>query len=392
MDIASAVQIITPGVDVIDSLSFTSDGNYLNYVSSGANDVEGKMYQIPVLGGTPRLLLDPADTHVTYSPDGRQMAYAMFDIPSNEGRLMLASADGSETKVLAVRKVSGTSGGGDSWGAYVDVEWSPDGQRIAALVNDRDPGGQNSRIVEIDVATGAQKPVPGGRAWRSLTDFRWLPDGSGYVLAGQPKTGTPRQIWIVSYPAGSVRRVSNDLNGYYAISLSADGRTIVAVQVDEASDVWEGPASAPDNARQISAGRLDGIVGIAWTLDNRIVYTALNSERWELLLADADGANARQLIFDGRYRRQPTVCDHGRAVVYTSDSDGADHLWKLDLHSGVSTKLTNGPSEQQAACDADGEWVFYLGQTPTVHRISSKFRFPAARLCKFRIELQWRDR
>jgi Tol biopolymer transport system component len=149
MATASAVQIVPPGVDTIGYLTFTPDGNYFDYWSIGTNDVNGKLYQIPTLGGTPRLLLDPADTRVSFSPDGRQMAYAIFDLSSNEGRLMLANADGSETKVLAVRKVSGTSQGGEYWGAYVDVQWSPDGRHIAALINDRDPAGQNSKGSQI---------------------------------------------------------------------------------------------------------------------------------------------------------------------------------------------------------------------------------------------------
>jgi serine/threonine protein kinase/Tol biopolymer transport system component len=359
MAIASAVQIVPPGIDPIGDLTFTPDGNFLDYLSGGTNEVGDNIYQIPVFGGTPRRLLSPAWTGVSFSPDGRRMAYAVLDVASSEGRLMIANADGSDVKKLAVRKVSG----GYSTSAYQDVEWSPDGQHIAALIDDPQPDGQNSKIVEIDVATGAQRPMP-GRAWRSVSDFTWLPDGSGYVLAGQDKSGEPRQIRIVSYPGGRVRRVSNDLNDYYSVSVSADGRTIVSVQRNYVSDIWVGPAEAPDNANQVSSGRQDGMNGIAWTTDNRIAYVANHSENFDLFIADADGGNERQLTFDRRYHGQPAVCDRGRAVVSMSDSGGASHLWKLDLQSGVSTELTNGSGEEAPACDVTGEWVFYLGQAP----------------------------
>jgi Tol biopolymer transport system component len=121
---------------------------------------------------------------------------------------------------------------------------------------------------------------------------------------------------------------------------------------------------APDKAKQVSSGREDGVWGLAWTPGDQIVYTALDSGHWDLFLVDADGANVRQLIFDGHYLEWPTVCDRGRAVVYSSNFDGAGHLWKLDLHSGVSTKLTNGSSEVQPACDAAGESVVYRAQAP----------------------------
>jgi serine/threonine protein kinase len=364
LDVPSAVQILPPGKDQIFDLTFTPDGNFLDYQSGGANDVNGKVFQIPALGGTPRRLLDPADTPVSFSPDGRQMVYAIFDVASNEGRLMLANADGSNVKELAARKGSEKYSAGPSSGAYQVVRWSPNGLRVAALINDPDPGGNSLRFIEIDVATGAQKAMS-GRKWRAVNDFGWLPDGSGFLLTARDKSGAAMQLWMVSYPSGKARRISNDLSDYANVSFSSDGRNIVSVQYNIVGQVWVGPADAPDNAKQVSSGREDGVWGLAWTPGDQIVYTALDSGRWDLFLVDADGANVRQLIFDGHYLEGPTVCDRGRAVVYSSNFDGAGHLWKFDLHSGVSTKLTNGASELQAACDAAGEWVFYRAQAPS---------------------------
>jgi hypothetical protein len=81
-------------------------------------------------------------------------------------------------------------------------------------------------------------------------------------------------------------------------------------------------------------------------------------------VADADGGNVQQLTFDGHFHESPTVCDSGRAVVYSTDFDGANHLWKLDLHSGVSTKLTNGLGEWHPVCQGTGQWVMDTGQVP----------------------------
>jgi len=355
MDVASAVQIVPAGTAEIFDPTFTPDGSFLDYVSAATNDQNGKIYQIPVLGGTPRRLLDLADTGVSFSPDGLQMAYATADLASGETRLMLANADGSGARRLAERKGAGTS-------AYHAVKWSPDGRRIAGYLNEPDPSGNNFKLVEIEVATGKEKLTP-GQGWRWMSDLTWLPDGSGLLVTAQEKTGVPMQLWMVSYPGGKARRLSNDLSDYYSVSVSANGRTIVALQQNHLSDIWVGPANAPDNAKQVTSGRLDGIDGIAWTPDNRIVYTGNQTDRWELFITDADGGNQKQLTFEGRYREGPTICDHGRAVVFATDIEGAYHLWKLELQSGVSSKLTNGSGEQAPACDAAGDWVWYLGQT-----------------------------
>ncbi len=367
MDVASAVQILPPGTAEISDLTFTPDGNFLDYASNSANDISAKVYQVPVLGGTPRLIVDSSDTGVSFSPDGRQMVYQTLDSASGEERLMLANADGSGARKLAVRKASENFS--------PTAKWSPDGRHVAAFVVGPDPNGNNFSLVEIDVATGLEKPVRGPR-WRFVSDFAWLPDGSGFLVAAEKKTGVPLQLWIVSYPGGKVRRVSNDLSDYYSVSVSGDGRTIVASQMNRVSDIWVGPANSPDNAKQISSGRLDGSHGIAWTPDNRIVYVAMPLEAWEFFVTDADGGNNKQLTFDGRFREDPTVCDHGRAVVYATDMEGPYQLWKLDLQSGVSSKLTSGSGEQAPACDAAGEWVWYLGQTASGS--SRIFKIPIA--------------
>jgi TolB protein len=209
MDVASAVQIVAPAKEQVQDVTFTPDGNFLDYASAGANDIHWKLYQIPVLGGPSRLLLESADTGVSFSPDGRQMAYEVIDIPASEGNLMVANADGSGARRLAVQK---------SAGAYLAVKWSPDGRRIAGYVSEADSSGNNFRLMEIDVATGKEKPIPGPR-WRFLADFTWLPDGSGLVVSAEEKTGVPPQLWIVSYPGGRARKVSNDLSDYYSVSV-----------------------------------------------------------------------------------------------------------------------------------------------------------------------------
>ena len=356
--IESAVQIVPPEANrqIIDA-AFTPDGNYVDYIAYSSFATLAKVYQVPVLGGTPRRLLDAAIAGVSFSPDGRQMAYATFDHSSSEGVLMLANADGSEARKVAARKASMTF----YTGAYSMVRWSPDGQRIAALVSTADPSGQTDGLVEIDVATSKEKPMP-GRRWPGISDFSWLPDCSGLLLAAKDKSSAPVQLWIVTYPGGGVRRLTNDLSSYVSASVSADGRAIASVQQNRASSLWVGAANAPDNARQVTSGRFDGMNGLEWTPDRRIIYTGNHSGKWDLFVADADGGNVRQLTFDGHDKGFPVVCDAGRAVIYSTNFDGIDHLWKLDLQSGTSTRLTNGLGETGPTCQGTGQWVMHNGQ------------------------------
>jgi len=366
---ASAVQTVAPSTAVIFDVTFTPDGGFLDYAVYTGQDAHGKIYQIPLLGGTPRLLFDQADTGVSFSPDGAQLTYALLDIQSGEVQVMITNSDGG-----GAHKLTGYPGS-LSAGTYV-VRWSPDGQRIAALdLTINDPDGLVAGLIEIDAATGRKKPMP-GRHWRTVLDFTWLPDSSGVMLAALSKTGAEPQLWIVSYPGGVTRRVSNDLSRYLSVATSADGRNIASVQMNITSSVWVGPANDPDHAEQVLSGRLDGNTGLAFTLDNRVVYAGNHSENWDLFLADANGNNARQLTFEKHFHGGPTVCDHGRSVVYFTNFDGASHLWKLDLQTGASSKLTNGAEEAIPSCGGDGDWVYYWGQV--AGGTSYAFKVPTA--------------
>jgi Tol biopolymer transport system component len=111
------------------------------------------------------------------------------------------------------------------------------------------------------------------------------------------------------------------------------------------TDIWLGPTSSSDSARQITSGTLDGQRGLCFTPENGIVYAGVYSQNWDLFVADADGGNVRQLTFDGHFHNSPTVCANGQSVVYDWDIRGISHLWKLDLKNGSSVQLTNGLGE-----------------------------------------------
>jgi Tol biopolymer transport system component len=291
------------------------------------------------------------------------MAYISDDLANRESRIFLANLDGSSPRQLSSRKISFPSG------SYALVRWAPNGRRIAASVADYGTTGQVFDLTEVNVATGQEKPMT-GHDWRNINDFTWLPDGSGLLLAAQEKTGIPSQLWILGYPDGKARRVSNDLSEYFSASLSADGSVIASAQTNRSSSVYVAPADAPDQARQVTSGRLDGQIGLTWTGDNRIVYVADHSDNWDLFITDADGQNQRQLTFDGHYHAYPAVCDSSRSVVYYTDFEIPSHLWKLDLQSGAVSKLTNGAGEASPSCSPGAQSVFYLGLTDPKNGLS----------------------
>ena len=360
--IASAVQIVPPGPDLLVDVSFTPDGNFLDYTQMRPPGSEGKIYQVPFLGGTPRQLLGadadgafPMST-VTFSPDGRQIAYGAFDLRRNEAQLVAANADGSQIRKVAERKSS------PELGDYSMLRWSPDGQRLLTCVTrSGNLGALTSLLVEVDPKTGAEKPIRGG-SWRAINDFSWLPDGSGILVAASEKSAVPVQLWILDYPDGHIRRITNDFGDYLSASISLDGSTIASVQKNSIAHLWVADSKTLDNEKQISSGRSDGIWGLTWMPDGHIVYAANPTQNIGLFMMDADGENIRQLTFDQTPHNAPEACAGGRSVIYSTDFEGPWHLWKLDLKSGTTTKLTNGLGEVDPRCPRISEFVTYKRQ------------------------------
>jgi eukaryotic-like serine/threonine-protein kinase len=370
IETASAVQILSPTADILWGPVFSPDGNYVSYeVVPGT--AHGSVYAIPTLGGTPRLLIDSADSSVSFSPDGTQMAYAIVE-GGDELKIMIANRDGSSKRQIASQKT-------EDQVSSSDTLWSPDGKRLAVVrVDGEDPTGLGVSLSEVDLATGTVKRMASKR-WRTIRDLVWLPDGSGLLLVAQEKTGVPNQLWFVTYPGGERRRISNDLMQYRSVSVSADGKSIVGTQWDESSRLWAAPAGSPDASRQLTGGYMDGGHGLTILPDNRVVYTSNHAESWGLFVTDMDGKNMRQLTFDGRFHDSPTACDSGQSIVYGTDSLGIQHLWKLDLKSGSSVQLTNGAGESNPTCSTTGDMVYYIGRIsgkPAVFKMSTSRSAP----------------
>ena len=78
------------------ALRFSPDGNYFYFVRSDPGNPELKfLYRAPLLGGTPQKLAEDVDSNITFSPDGKQIAFMRFDNPEpGKYRLIVRSAQG----------------------------------------------------------------------------------------------------------------------------------------------------------------------------------------------------------------------------------------------------------------------------------------------------------
>ena len=349
----STVQIVPPGSPTFRGITFSPDGNYVDYVQGDPNAESGTLYQIPVLGGNPRKVISDVVGRIAFSPGGKQIAFRR-DFPAEaKSRLFSANADGTgETQI----PTPGQSVSADSFRAPT---WSPDGSLIAFMNRVPDPGGTRWQLFSVKPAYGSVAPI-GNNRWRDVSDLAWLPDGHGFLLTAQEKTGAVSQVWFVSYPQGEVRKISNDLSDHFGVSVTTDSRSALTLQTDQLSNLWIAPKPDGGGARQITSGRKDAIRGMAWTPDGKIVYSANPGGNWDIWMTDADGKNNRQVSTDSHFHDTPVVCEGGRTVVFASDMAGPPHLYRMDLDGSDLKQLTNGSGEFSPDCSPDGRWLVYV--------------------------------
>jgi Tol biopolymer transport system component len=190
----------------------------------------------------------------------------------------------------------------------------------------------------------------------------WLRDSSGLVMVGADQLAGPFQVWLLSYPAGEARRVTNDSNSYNRLSLSADSGTLVALQSRQVTGAWIIPADEPERAKRITFGSGGYRGKISWTPDGKIVYDSEANNATVISIMNADGSNPRQLTGDAAgkaYFGYSTASPDGRYIVFSCDLAGARNIWRMNIDGSNLTRLTTGDGEDQPAFSPDGRWVVY---------------------------------
>ncbi len=347
----SLVKIVPDSESKIGPTAFSRDGEFVYY--SVFDNPLGTLFQVPVLGGSPRRIMAGVTSPVTLSPDGKQLAFVR---PStSESNLFVANSDGSGERKIASRKLP-------AYFSFVGgPTWSPDGTTIACGAGAYS-GSLSATIVSVPAAGGPEKTIT-SQNWVSVSRVLWLGDGSGLIVAAVPElisTGT--QLWYVSYPGGEVRRVTNDLNAYgtSSLGLTADSRTVVTVQAEKSAQLWVvNPGEDLSKAKQITSGKYDGD-SLAWTGDGRLLYTAPSGEQSDVWSVNPDGTANKQVTGDSFTEGLGCVTPDGRFVIFSSNRLGSFNIWKLDLTTGEQNQLTQGTElDSQPECSPDGQWVLF---------------------------------
>lgn len=152
------------------------------------------------------------------------------------------------------------------------------------------------------------------------------------------------QIWHLDYATGEARKITNDLNNYRLISLSADGKSLLSVQEDQTSNIWIAPGGDAATAVQIKSvsGKTDGRDGVDWLSDDKLVYHSVVGGSDGIWSVDSDGKNRKQLTAAGKAGYFPSVSTDGRFIVFVVERGGMRGIWRMDPDGSNAKQIIDG--------------------------------------------------
>ncbi|HEY6763742.1 MAG TPA: protein kinase [Candidatus Sulfotelmatobacter sp.] len=346
----SITQVQPPAEVYFGGMRFSPDGNYFYFVRSDPGTPDLKfLYRAPLLGGTPEKLATDVDSNITFSPDGRKVAYMRYDNPGpGKYQLIVRSLDQGAETALAT---------GSTNQNLFNPAWSPDGKTIICVI--AHSGNDLTGLTAVDVNTGQQRLIMGSADNLSLPT--WMPDGNGMFALDQDRTTnyTRAQIVFISYPEGKLTPITRDTNNYSDLSVGLSGQVLATVLSEGRWNLFvASPASGGNDARAVAPAA--NFTNFSWTHDGRLIEDNDNLLRW---INPDTGAKGTFAIEADSVSGDPWECADGRYIVFLlgrSGSNANQNVWRADASGGNLKQLSNGQQDNYPVCSPDSRWIYYL--------------------------------
>jgi eukaryotic-like serine/threonine-protein kinase len=351
-------------------LTFSPDANYLYFTrDTPDNGLVSRIYTMPVFGGTPRQIVVDVDSAPSLSPDGGRFAYLRWtpDRKDQYSEIHVADKDGSNDRLLY------TSNDKDE--APV---WSPRGNEIAWI----EVTGTTSAVVKI-LNTASKKmstlAQPGGTTFdrkdEGYSDLAWLADGRHLLILYSRAHSDREQIGILDTAGNAFHTLTNDVNAYSQLAITADGMTLATVltDVDSSLAYYSG-----DGGKMISSTPLRITpTSLAWADEDRVflITRGIGISQLERTTGTVEPIDTADLSM-GRYI---DVCGDGH-ILFTAipASGGEPRLFRINGDGSEIAQLTNTGLVRAPFCTPDSQRVYFTVRDESDDLLATLWSVPLA--------------
>ena len=343
-------QILTAIPTRYIGLTFSADGNYLYFTRpSPENIAVSSLFLMPVFGGTPRQIIRDIDSAPSLSPDGSRFVYLRWT-PGQKDRyseIHIADKDGSNDRVVYT-----------SLNAAAPPAWSSQPNQIAWIELSA-PTSSVINVFDIESKAKSSIPQPEGAVYdptRLGTDLAWLPDGKHLVVLYRKGHTDRGQIGIVGSASGDFHPLTNDVNAYSQLAMSADGKTLATVLTNQDSSLayYKG-----DGGTMISSTPLRiSPTLVAWIDEDHLVLAAGGAgiskvERASGTVQPIDTGDINIGIF-------VNTCPNG-VILFTGipKGEGETRLFRINGDGSGLTQLTNSGIARVPYCSPDSQTAYF---------------------------------
>ena len=186
--------------------------------------------------------------------------------------------------------------------------------------------------------------------------------------------GESTDVWFVVARKGNELRLTGD-EGVDTQPVFAPGlRRVFFTRRPPAGreEIWSMDLDGNDERRIVGMGDADVRDPAVAPDDRRVAYTVVRGGRRQVMVAEADGSNARPVVRGGGPSSQPAWSPDGRTLAIVGEEGGRARILLVDAGGGVPRLLAPADGESQTDPDwsPDGSRIVFTRGTGTRSEIA----------------------
>jgi Tol biopolymer transport system component len=327
-----------------------------------ASDTDSGIYLVPALGGPQRRLLSahvPADSGpLSWSPDGKWIAYAGSALPADSHLLHLLSVETLEIKQIS--HVTGCLEEGMP-------AFSHSGKQLAYICllkkNDNEFG-----IYSVVTSGGSPSLVAKfTHGWNLPGGMAWTGDDKKLILS-RPKPGTELELCELTLSDGSFRKLplGQDAGSAFTPAISRKGDKLAYAVDFNHVDILRKDLLHPEGAATMLLSSTHDQLSPQYSPDGK--HIAFSSNRGgisAIWMSDADGTHP-VLVSDVKSSDAgtPRWSPDGQKIAFDSRHSGHPEVYIVDISARLPRKvMTNLADMSTPSWSHDGNWLYFQSHT-----------------------------